>query len=98
VQSSPFFRRDTLEKDDDMIARVLAASMKTRDRMHGYDYDDTEAVERTVDMSCNYRCAYTDLCTTELLGGDSGRLRRQLYRVGDPLDYYQDQKETDEEN
>lgn len=98
VQSSPFFRRDTLEKDDAMIARVLAASMKTRDRMHGYEWDATDAVERTVDRSCEYWCAFTDLCTTELLGGDSERLRRQLYRVGDPLEYYQDKKELDEDN
>lgn len=97
VQSSPFFRRDTLEKDDAMIARVLAASMKTRDRMHGYDYDSTDSVERTVDMSCNFRCSYTDLCTVELLGGDATRIRRQQFRVGDPLDYYQDQKEVEEE-
>lgn len=93
VQSSLFFRRDVLEKDDDMLARVVAASMRTRDRMHGYDWDDTESVERVTDRSCDWMCDYVDLCTAELFYGDASHIRRKNFRAGDPLDYYQDQKE-----
>lgn len=93
VQTSPFYRRDILEKDDDMIARVVAASMRTRDHMHGYDFDDTDSVERVVDRSCEWMCDYNMLCETELFGGNAAQIRRQMYRTGDPLDYYTDIKE-----
>ena len=92
TQTSPFFRRDVLEKDDDMIARVVAANMRTRDRMHG-DYHDFDIVARANDRSCSW-CDFKDLCQVELIGGHSDIVRRKQFRVGDPLDYYQDQKEV----
>jgi hypothetical protein len=90
VQTSPFFRRSTLEKDDDMLARVVAAAMRTRDRMHSYDFTAIESIERVSDRSCDWMCDYRELCEVELFTGEAGRLRRQNFRVGDPLDYYQD--------
>lgn len=95
VQTSPFFRRDRIDKDDNMIARVVAASMRTRDRMDTYNWADTETVERVPDRSCDWMCDYTALCETELFTGDGRIIRNQQFRVGDPLDYYNDQKETD---
>lgn len=92
TQTSPFFRREVLEKDDRMLARVVAASMHTRDRAHGYHWDAPDEVERVSNRSCTFECDYVGLCETELLGGDGNRLRRQLYRIGDPLDYYNEQK------
>ena len=94
TQLSPFFRRDTLEKDDDVISRVVGAAMRTRDRMHGYDWDDLDMVERTVDRSCAFACSYTDLCTTELFGGNVSNVRRLQFVTGDPLEYYQDEKDV----
>lgn len=94
-QTSGFFRRDILEKDDDMIARVVATSMKTRDRMHN-DYDDFETSERNMGRHCDW-CSFRDLCTTELMGGNSDHIRRKQYRTGDPLDYYVDQRDTSSE-
>lgn len=103
VQSSPFFRRDVLEKDDAMIERVVHSAMRTRDAMRSYDWGATtsrgdnfirETVERHVDRSCDW-CQYQDLCATELFGGNARNIRRQQYRVGDPLDYYQDDKPHD---
>lgn len=91
VQNSTFFRRDTLVKDDDMIARAVASAMRTRDHMHGYGWTEPDDIERSVDRSCSWMCSYLNLCTTELLGGDAKSVRRREYRVGDPLDYYQDQ-------
>lgn len=93
-QTSTFFRRDTLEKDDDMIARVVGTAMKTRDRMHN-DYDDLEIVERNTGRNCSW-CSFRNLCTTEMFGGNGDLVRRKEFRVGDPLDYYHDQKETAE--
>jgi hypothetical protein len=95
-QASPFFRRDVLEKDDDMIARVVATAMKTRDRMHA-DYTDFDTVERVSGRHCDW-CSYRPLCETELLGNTMGAslIRRKQFRTGDPLDYYKDQRETNE--
>jgi hypothetical protein len=92
VQTSPFFRRDTLEKDDDMIARVVGTAMKTRDRMHA-DFADYEVVERASDRSCSW-CDFRALCETELVGGHADIIRRKSFRAGDPLDYYQDTKDS----
>jgi hypothetical protein len=94
VQSSPFFRRDVLEKDDDMLSQVVASAMRTRDRMHEYGWDAPESVERVADRSCTFMCSFTDLCTTELFGGDAKSLRRKQFKVGDPLDYYQEPATT----
>jgi hypothetical protein len=93
IQSSTFFRRETLEKDDAMIARVVAAAMKTRDRMHDYDYTATDEIERVTERSCDW-CDFRDLCSTELYGGNAQFLRRKMFRTGDPLDYYNEIKET----
>jgi PD-(D/E)XK nuclease superfamily protein len=90
VQTSTFFRRDTLEKDDGMIARAVASGMRTRDWMHGYDWTDPDSTERCIDRTCTSMCSFTNLCITELSGGDAKTLRKRLFRVGDPLDYYQD--------
>lgn len=95
VQTSTFFRRDTLEKDEGMITRAIAAGMRTRDHLHGYDWHDPDSVERSVDRSCTWMCSFTNLCTVELMGGDSKNLRRREFRVGDPLDYYQDQADPE---
>jgi hypothetical protein len=96
VQSSPFFRRDMLEKDDSVIARVVAAAMHTRDRMHEYPWNALDSVERVPDRMCPRFCSFHDLCSTELLGGDGSTLRRQQFRQGDPLDYYQDERPAQE--
>lgn len=95
VQTSTFFRRDTLVKDDAMIDRAVAAGMRTRDHMHGYGWDDPDSVERAVDRSCTWMCSFTDLCSTELIGGDAASVRRRQFKVGDPMDYYHDQAEPE---
>src|ERR1041384_2186340 len=50
-QTSQFFKRDILEKDDDMVARVIATAMRTRDRMHA-DFDDYDVTERAMGRHC----------------------------------------------
>jgi hypothetical protein len=93
-QTSPFFRREMLEKDDEMIARVVASAMRTRDRMHD-DYDDYDVTERSSGRQCSW-CSFKDVCTAELFGGMADHIRRKQFRTGDPLDYYQDTKDTSE--
>jgi hypothetical protein len=92
LQTSPFFQRHILEKSDDMLDRVAMEAVHTAERMGTYDFQTTDAVERVVDRSCSWMCSYTDLCTAELFAGDAPFIRRSNYTVGDPMDYYQDDK------
>lgn len=96
TQLSPFFRRDTLEKDDAMIERAVKEVLHTADRMRDYDFSDRDAVERVVDRSCEWMCGYRSLCLTELMGGNAEKVKQQSFKIGDPMDYYQDTKETSE--
>lgn len=89
-QTSDFFRRDVLEKSDDMINRVLMGNFHTHLRMHNYDFSEPDAVERVVERSCEFSCNYVDLCTAELMGANTRPLIRSNYIVGDPNDYYND--------
>ncbi|MET0416580.1 MAG: PD-(D/E)XK nuclease family protein [Actinoplanes sp.] len=93
-QTSPFFRRDVLEKDDDLVARVVAVAMRTRDRVHK-DFDDYNLTERNMGRHCDW-CTFNQLCTTEMFGGLGDQIRRKQFRVGNPLDYYYDKRETTE--
>lgn len=89
-QLSPFFRRDILEKDDAMLKRVASAAYHTSKRMHSYPFHQEAIVERSVQNDCSKFCSYRDLCTTELIGGNTQFLRKHNYKVGDALDYYED--------
>jgi hypothetical protein len=89
-QNSPFFQRSVFEKQPDLIDRVLKEAMRTADRMNSYDWSDPDGVERTVGRHCQFMCSYTDLCTMQLLGGNTRPLLRQNYEVGDPMSYYHD--------
>ncbi len=88
-QTSPFFRRDTLEKDSDMLRRVATENYHTVQRIQRYPFDKIDAVERVADRSCSW-CSYKDLCTIELMGGNPRYLRTNNFRQGDPMEYYQD--------
>lgn len=89
-QLSPFFRRDILEKDDAMLKRVASEAYLTAQRMAKYPFHQRDVVERNVDMfKCTRFCSFRDLCTVELMGGNTRPLMKN-YKVGDPQDYYQD--------
>lgn len=96
-QTSPFFRRDVLEKSGDMLRRVANENYHTVQRIRTYPFDHVDAVERVVDRSCSFSCSYTDLCSVELLGGDSRYIRKSQFRQGDPMDYYQDRAAGEKE-
>lgn len=89
-QTSEFFRRDILEKSDDMIERVLQGNFTTALRMNEYDFDHPDQVERVVDRGCEYSCSYLDICSAELMGANMAPLIKNNYTVGDPNAYYQD--------
>lgn len=90
-QTSPFFRRDILEKDPAMLKRVAAEAYHTSLQMHKYPFAQRDIVERSVDSgNCRYRCSFSDICTVEMIGGNTLPILKQNYKVGDPLDYYQD--------
>lgn len=90
-QTSPFFQRVVLEKDNAMLRRVAKENFRTSKHMHSYDFtSDPESVERNASRNCDFDCSYKDLCEVELIGGNDQYLRKQMFRVGDPQDYYQD--------
>lgn len=89
-QTSPYYRRDPLEKDARMLGRVAREGYKTSKRMNAYF--PTDIVERVPEkVSCSW-CSYVNICTVELFGGDSRLLRRTRFTQGDPLEYYHDDK------
>lgn len=92
MQTSPFFQRSVLHKSHDMVTQVAAEGYHTSRRMHEYPWDQPRLIERVPDRSCRFTCSYTEICSLELFGGDTRVLRRSKYRVGDPLEYYQDDR------
>jgi RecB family exonuclease len=89
-QVSPFFRRDILEKDEGMLKRVAAEAYHTARRMARYPFTQRDIVERVVDRGCTFTCSYRDLCTAELMGGNTTYILGKTMKVGDPQDYYED--------
>ena len=88
-QISPVFRRDRLEKHDDMIDRTLLEATHTADRFWNYLWENKDAVERVNDRSCDW-CEFRHICTAELIGSNDANVRRQLYKKADPFAYYEE--------
>lgn len=97
-QMSPFFRRNVMEKSPVMLRQVAQEAYHTSKRMHEYPFHRPNMVERVVDRSCTYMCSYVDLCTMELMGGNTANLRRQRYVTKDPMYYYNDDPKGDAKN
>lgn len=87
-QTSPFFRRDTMEKSDDLIARVLKGVVRTADEMHNYDWSDEDSIPRNIDACKGFMCSFRSLTEGDLLMGDSRMARRREYTEHNPLSYY----------
>lgn len=86
-QAHPYFRREVIEKSDDMIDRALASAVRTSERMHSYDFSDPDAIERNVNQCKGFMCSYRSLTMADLVTGDSTMLQKQGYKKGDPLAY-----------
>lgn len=93
-QTSDYFQRIVFEMPQEMLDRAAVATFHTSLRMHDYDFTQTDAVERVVDRSCDYMCSYTQLCQMELYGGNTDLILRKNYGVGDPMDYYYDERDS----
>lgn len=87
VQASPVFRRDLLEKHDDMIERTVLEATYTAERFRDYAWANRDQVERVNDRSCDW-CSYKFICIAELIGSNADNVRRQMYKKADPLAYY----------
>jgi hypothetical protein len=96
MQLSPFFRRETLEKDNALIKEILSSAIRTANTLNTYDFA-APGVERNPGRRCEWGCSYTNLCTTELLGGNADMVRKREFKIGDPMDYYVDRKDEKEE-
>lgn len=90
LPTSPYFRRDVLEKDDELIERTLKSVMRTSNTMHNYDFSDPDAIERDVKSCEGFFCSYRDLSMSDLAFGESDMLIRRGYRQSDPLEYHGD--------
>ena len=90
-QLSPFFKRSTLEKDDDMLKQAVGEAIHTSRRMNRYPFLNRRVVERNNTRACDW-CTYRDLCTVELFAGNVQNVLKG-FRQGDPLEYYYDIKE-----
>lgn len=89
VQSSPVFRRDILEKHDDMIERTVLEATHTAERFRDYAWENRDEVERVNDRSCDW-CSYRFICIAELIGANAANVKRQMYKKADPLAYYEE--------
>lgn len=96
MQTSPFFRRDILEKSPALLKRVATEGFMTNNRIKNYHWDRQDRIERNPGNHCRFMCSYTDLCTTELFGGNADYLRRHNFSEADPMYYYHDDPETEE--
>jgi hypothetical protein len=92
MQTSPFFRRDVIEKTPQLLKRVANEAYATHVRMNEYRWDKVNSIERVPETSCKFMCSYLELCTLELFGGDTRQLRKQRYQEADPMDYYKDER------
>lgn len=91
IQASPVFRRDILEKHDDMIERTVLEATHTAERFADYAWENRDEVERVNDRSCDW-CSYRFLCIAELIGSNADNVRRQMYKKADPLAYYEEKE------
>ena len=89
-QISEMFRRDILEKSDDMLDRVMKMNHHTSLRMHNYDFSDIDSIEVADPSYRGFFDNYADLTTAHLMGTNIASLIKQNYIVGDPNDYYVD--------
>jgi hypothetical protein len=98
-QVSHFFRREPLEKSSAMLDQVVGEAVHTTTRIMHYPFHRPELIERSIDKSCSW-CGFRDLCSAELMGANTRNLLKNNFKVGDPMDYYQDrvpEKRADED-
>jgi hypothetical protein len=89
-QTSPFFRRSILEMTDEQLKQTAREAYHTSKRMNEYPFEKTGYVERVPDRSCSYMCSYAELCSLELFGGNTTNMRRERFKIADPMEYYND--------
>lgn len=89
MPTSPYFRRDVLEKSDGLIQRVLKSVDRTSKSMHAYDFTDRDSVERDVNACKGPFCSYKSLSMADLVTGDSRMTRKRDYIEHDPLAYHE---------
>lgn len=97
-QTSSLFFRSVLERRGETLSQVARELYHTHTRMHDYPWDRPNIIERVPDRSCDFMCSYTDLCMGELHSGSRPIGWQKRYKVGDPMDYYNDDRQEKQEN
>jgi len=91
MQTSEHFRRDILEKSDELLDHVMMMNYHTALRMNTYDFSDINAIEMADPAPSMFGgCFYEDLHIAHIMGTNLTPIIKQNYIVGDPNDYYQD--------
>lgn len=93
IQTSTFFRREVLYKDDALLDHVAAEAFRAKKRMEAYGFERAD-VERVPDRSCQFSCSYLNLCTAELFGSGEHLRRKDFIADSDPLAYYDPRADT----
>lgn len=88
MQLSPFFRRDTIEKSDEMVERVIKTTQRTSEQIVSYDFSDADYVERTPNECKGGFCSFRSLVMADLMHGDSEMIQRRDFIKKDPLAYH----------
>ena len=95
-RDSDFFRRDRLEKSDELLERVVATTMRTGEAIEAYDWSQPDLVERNVNACKGFMCSYKDLSQVDLINGGVDTITvRQRYKVESPWNYYEEEKFND---
>lgn len=94
-QTSEFFHRVIFEFPQEQLDRIAVSAFHTSMRMHDYNFEIADAVERVPDRSCNFMCSYTAICQQELYGGNTDLILRKNYSEADPMAYYFDERGPD---
>lgn len=95
-QHSNFFKRIVVEKSPQAINQAIRELYHTHKRMHDYPFEKVDQVERVPDFSCKFSCSYRELCAAEATTGERPVNFKKLYTVGDPMDYYNDDRKEEE--
>ena len=82
-KNNTFFRRVPMPKPDIIAETLIEELVTTADQIERGD-----PPVRTIDRSCTYMCSFTDLCVTELYGGDTSLMLKTKYRKATKKDYY----------
>lgn len=80
-EDNPFFQRHPSPRSKKVTNQILDEALQTATLMRQIHERPTAGAVRTVRQSCDWDCAYQDLCMGELWGNDVSTIRKREFRV-----------------